>query len=70
MGSADGYGWMSGGAMRPIAMRINSEIARLGGKDLDLYGIGGVTVAEDAVEYLMFGCKAVGVCSIDCYYQL
>ena len=64
MGSADGYGWMSGGAMRPIAMRINSEIARLGEKDLDLYGIGGVTVAEDAVEYLMVGCKAVGVCSI------
>ncbi len=68
MGSADGYGWMSGGAMRPIAMRINSEIARNamadGIEDLNLYGIGGVTNAEDLVEYLMVGCKAVGVCSI------
>lgn len=68
MGSADGYGWMSGGAMRPIAMRINSEIARNaiedGIEDLNLYGIGGVTNAEDLVEFLMVGCKAVGVCSI------
>lgn len=68
MGSSDGYGWMSGGAMRPIAMKINSEIARNaiadGVKDLNLYGIGGVTNAEDLVEYLMVGCKAVGVCSI------
>ncbi len=67
MGSSDGYGWMSGGAMRPIAMRINSEIAREAiedGRDLNLYGIGGVTNAEDLVEFLMVGCKAVGVCSI------
>lgn len=63
MGSEDGYGWMSGAAMRPIALRINSEIARLGFKDLDLYGIGGVVGAEDAVEYLMAGCNGVGVCS-------
>lgn len=64
MGSDNGYGWMSGAAMRPISLRINSEIARLGEKDLDLYGIGGVTDASDAIEYLMVGCKAVGVCSI------
>lgn len=67
MGSEDGYGWLSGGAMRPISMRINAEIARQAiqdARDLDLYGIGGVTNAEDLVEYLMVGCKAVGVCSI------
>ena len=64
MGSEDGFGWMSGGAMRPISMRINSLIARLGFENLNLYGIGGVTCAEDMVEYLMTGCKAVGVCSI------
>lgn len=62
MMGADGYGWLSGGAIRPIAMRINSEIARNG--CANLVGTGGVTCAEDVVEYLMVGCNAVGVHSI------
>lgn len=62
MFSKDGYGWLSGGAMRPIALRINSEIARNGCDNL--MGIGGVTCAEDAVEYFMVGAKAIGVHSI------
>ncbi|MFO7848920.1 MAG: FAD-dependent oxidoreductase [Spirochaetia bacterium] len=61
MNSADGYGWTSGAAMRPIAMRIVSEIARNGCSEL--VGIGGVAKAEDAIEYLMAGAQAVGVCS-------
>ncbi|HBY57680.1 MAG TPA: dihydroorotate dehydrogenase [Candidatus Atribacteria bacterium] len=60
--SSDGYGWLSGGAIRPIALRIASEIARNGCNNL--IGIGGVTCAEDAIEYLMIGASAVGVCSI------
>ena len=62
MMGGDGYGWLSGGAIRPISLRINSEIARLGCKNL--VGTGGVTCAEDAVEYLMVGCNAIGVHSI------
>ncbi|MDN5362818.1 MAG: heterodisulfide reductase subunit [Moorella sp. (in: firmicutes)] len=62
MMSKNGYGWLSGGAIRPIALRINSEIARNG--CTNLVGTGGVTCAEDAVEYLMVGCNAVGVHSI------
>ncbi|MBU4511470.1 4Fe-4S binding protein, partial [bacterium] len=42
--------------------RIASEIARNGCNDL--IGIGGVTCAEDAIEYLMIGAGAIGVCSI------
>jgi len=57
-----GTGWLSGGAIRPIALRINSEIARNGCPNL--VGTGGVTCAEDAVEYLMVGCNAIGVHSI------
>jgi hypothetical protein len=34
MMGAGGYGWMSGEAMRPISMRINSEIARKAPKGL------------------------------------
>ncbi|KUO50107.1 MAG: hypothetical protein APF76_06475 [Desulfitibacter sp. BRH_c19] len=62
MNSEDGYGWMSGSAIRPIAIRIVSEIARKDCKEL--IGIGGVTKAEEAVEMLMAGAGAVGVCSI------
>lgn len=62
MNSEDGYGWMSGAAIRPIALRIVSEIARKNCKEL--IGIGGVTKAEEAVEMLMAGAGAVGICSI------
>ncbi len=62
MASSDGYGWLSGGAIRPIALRIVSEVARLGCDNL--IGIGGVTAGRDAIEYLMAGANAVGICSI------
>jgi len=62
MASDDGYGWLSGGAIRPISLRIVSEVARLGCDNL--IGIGGVTSGRDAIEYLMVGANAVGVCSI------
>ncbi|MEW6623350.1 MAG: FAD-dependent oxidoreductase [Bacillota bacterium] len=62
MNSSDGYGWLSGAAIRPIALRIVSEIARKDCKEL--IGIGGVTKAEEAVEMLMAGAGAIGICSI------
>ena len=64
MMSADGYGWMSGAAMRPISLRINSEIARNHPELRSLYGSGGCMSAEDAIEFLMVGCSCVGVCSV------
>ncbi len=64
MMSDNGYGWLSGAAIRPIAMRINSEIARKHPELRGLYGSGGCMNAEDAVEFLMVGCCAVGVCSV------
>jgi len=30
----------------------------------DVYGIGGVMNARDAMEFLMVGCRAVGICSV------
>lgn len=63
MGSEGGTGWLSGGAIRPISMRINYDIMNRN-PGIESYGIGGVTKAEDALEYLMVGNKAVGVCSI------
>ena len=61
--SGDGYGWMTGAAMRPIAMRINAEIARNNPGLRNLYASGGCMKPEDAVEYLMAGAMGVGVCT-------
>ncbi len=64
MMGAGGYGWMSGEFMRPISLRINSEIARNHPDFKSLYGSGGCMSAENAVEFLMAGCMGVGVCSV------
>lgn len=61
MGGPFGYGWMSGGALKPIVLRIVSEIARA--VDVPIVGTGGVVRGEDALEMLMAGASAVGVCS-------
>lgn len=63
MMSADGYGWMTGGAMRPIAMRYNYEIARNHPQLMNLYASGGVITADDAIEYMMAGAMGAGVCT-------
>ena len=63
LGSDNGYSWMSGGAIRPIAMRINYEMMKMD-RDIVSYGVGGVTKAEDALEFLMVGNSAVGLHSI------
>lgn len=61
--SENGYAWLSGGAIRPISMKINYEIMKMD-RNIISYGIGGVTKAEDALEYLMVGTTGVGICSI------
>ncbi len=64
MFSDDGFGWMSGAAIKPISLRINAQIAQSGLAGKNVYGIGGVMNARDAMEYLMVGCRAVGICSV------
>ena len=63
MESGDGYGWLTGEAIRPIAMRINAEIARSHPELRSLYASGGCMRPEHAVEYLMAGAMGVGVCT-------
>jgi dihydroorotate dehydrogenase (fumarate) len=57
-----GYGYMSGASIFPIAMRFVHDIAS--GSNKDLIGLGGVTGAETAMEMLMAGATACGVCSL------
>lgn len=64
MMSGDGYGWMTGAAMRPIAMRIVSEIARAHPGLRDFYASGGCMEADDAIEFMMAGAMGVGVCTV------
>ncbi len=64
MYSGNGYGWMSGAAIKPISMRINAEIAMQHPGMKNLYGSGGCMSAEDAIEFMMAGCTGVGVCTV------
>ncbi|MGQ9515918.1 MAG: diguanylate cyclase [Anaerolineae bacterium] len=61
MGSAEGYGWLSGPALRPLAVRCIFDIART--VDLPILGVGGVSRGTDAIELIMAGAWAVQVCT-------
>ena len=61
LGGPDGYGWISGPALKPLAVRCVRDIARA--VDLPIVGVGGVSTGRDAVEMLMAGATAVGVCT-------
>ena len=54
-----GSGGLSGPAIRPIAVHIAYQVAQAVG--IPVIGAGGVTSAEDALEFLMAGASAVQV---------
>jgi dihydroorotate dehydrogenase (fumarate) len=57
----DGYAYMTGLPILPIALRFVHDIALKSGKDI--IGVGGVNSAESALEMLMAGASACGVCT-------
>ncbi|MEW5816786.1 MAG: 4Fe-4S binding protein, partial [Spirochaetota bacterium] len=61
LGSEKGYGWLTGSAIKPIILRFIAEIASR--TDKPIIGLGGVVTAEDAIEMLMAGASAVGLCT-------
>lgn len=61
LGSELGYGWLSGKALKPLALRCVFDIVRA--VDLPVIGVGGVAAGEDAVEMFMVGASAVQVCT-------
>lgn len=61
MGSSDGEGYLSGRAIRPLTVRYIYEISRY--VDVPVIAVGGVTNAESAIEMLMVGATAVGMCT-------
>lgn len=56
---ANGYGGLSGAALRPVAVRCVNEAARA--VALPIVGVGGVATGDDALEFLMAGATAVEV---------
>jgi dihydroorotate dehydrogenase (NAD+) catalytic subunit len=56
---AFGTGGLSGPAIRPIAVRMAWQAARA--VKIPVIGVGGITGAEDALEFLIVGCRAVQI---------
>ena len=61
MGGGDGYGWLSGPALKPLALRCVMDVARA--VDVPVIGCGGVSRGSDVVEHMMAGASAVQVCT-------
>jgi NAD-dependent dihydropyrimidine dehydrogenase PreA subunit len=61
LGGPSGHGWLSGPALKPLAVRCVREIARA--VDIPVIGVGGVSRGTDAVELMLAGASAVGICT-------
>ena len=56
---ANGTGGLSGPAVRPVAVRMVYEVAQA--LAVPIVGLGGITCARDALEFIMAGASAVAV---------
>jgi len=56
-----GYGWLSGPALKPLALRCVYDIAQA--VDLPIIGVGGISSGKDAIEFILAGATLVGVCT-------
>jgi len=61
MGGKDGFGWLSGAAIKPLALRCVYDAARA--VRIPIFGVGGICNGRDAAEMLMAGASAVQVCT-------
>ena len=61
MGSKEGYGWLSGAAIKPLALRCIYDAARV--VKIPIFGVGGIVNGRDAAEMFMVGASAVQVCT-------
>ena len=61
VGGSGGMGWLTGSALKPLALRYVAEIA--GKTNRPVLGLGGVMSSEDALEMVLAGAGAVGLCT-------
>jgi dihydroorotate dehydrogenase subfamily 1 len=61
MGSKEGYGWLSGAAIKPLALRCIYDAARV--VKIPIFGVGGIVNGRDVAEMFMVGASGVQVCT-------
>ncbi len=61
VGGPYGFGWMSGPALKPLALAVVAEVAM--NTKLPIIGVGGISRGIDVVEYFMAGASAVQICT-------
>ncbi len=61
VGGFSGYGGYSGSAVKPIGLRVVSQLAKT--SLLPISGIGGISSWEHAVEYMLLGASNVQICT-------
>lgn len=61
LGSENGYGWLSGQAIFPLALRSVFEAVR--SVNIPVIGVGGITTGKEAIKMIMAGAQAVQVCT-------
>lgn len=68
VGSKGTNGGYCGPAVKPIALRMVGELARMKGFDLPISGIGGISTWRDAAEFISMGSTSVQVCTAVMHY--
>jgi dihydropyrimidine dehydrogenase (NADP+) len=66
MPTVEGYtvpGGYSSQAVKPIALRMVSQLARALPKEVSISGIGGIETAHDAIEFFLLGSSTVQICT-------
>ena len=66
MPTVEGYtvpGGYSSQAVRPIALRMVSQLALALPKDVSISGIGGIENSHDAIEFMLLGSSTVQICT-------
>jgi len=61
LGTSEPQMWLSGPAVKPMALRAVYEISRA--VDIPVIGCGGVTSGEDVIEFMLAGATAVQSCT-------
>lgn len=62
IGNANGQVWLSGPAIKPIALALVNQIKRAV-PECEIIGVGGVASAKDVLEFLLAGANAVEILS-------
>lgn len=63
VGGQSSNGGYCGPAVRPIALRMVGDLARMDGFNIPISGIGGISNWRDAVEFMLMGASNVQVCT-------